>query len=417
MQALLIDNIGTLATPLGAAPLRGHAMDDLRIAHNAAILVRDGVIWGVYENGALPSPMPDAVQRLNAGGRLATPGLVDAHTHLVFGGYRQQEAWRRVRGDLYLDILRAGGGILDTVRKTRDMDFEALYDKSLRFVHEMLARGVTTCEAKSGYGLDIETEEKQLRVARALGKNTPMDIRATYLGAHAVPPEFAGRADAYVDFLVEEAIPRVAAQGLADFCDVFCEEGVFSIAQSRKILTCARMHGLRAKIHADELVPLGGGALAAELDAVSADHLIAADDRSLRKLAQSETVAVLLPQTSLYLDRPYARARDMLALGIPVALASDFNPGSCPSNNLLLSMTLGFLKYALSPGEVLTAATQNAACAIGLGERVGTLEAGKQADIVLWDAEDLSMLCYRMGSNLMHRVVKKGILLSPTERM
>lgn len=412
MQALLIENIGMLATPRGTVPLRGNAMDNLHTAGGAAILVRGGVIEGVYENGALPDPMPDALQRLDAGGRLATPGLIDAHTHLVFGGYRQQEAWRRARGDAYLDILREGGGILETVRKTRAAGFEALYEKGYRFLHEMLLRGVTACEVKSGYGLDIETEERQLRVARALGENTPMDIRTTYLGAHAVPPEFAGRAEAYVDFLVEEAIPRAAAQRLADFCDVFCEEGVFSIAQSRRILTCARMYGLRAKIHADELVPLGGGALAAELNAVSADHLIAADDCGLRRLAQSDTVAVLLPQTSLYLGKPYARARDMIALGIPVALASDFNPGSCPSNNLTLSMTLGFLKYAMSPGEVLTAVTQNAACAIGLGGRVGTLEKGKQADIVLWDAEDVAMLCYRMGSNLAHRVIKRGVLLS-----
>lgn len=410
MDTLLMYNIGLLATPRGTGPLRGQAMGELTLRKNASILIRNGHISTIFEGDRLPDTLPVSTRVIDAGGRLATPGLVDAHNHLVFGGYRQQEVVRRVRGDDYMDILRAGGGILDTVRHTRAMDVDALYDKSHGFVREMLARGVTTCECKSGYGLDIETESRQLRVGRLLSERTPMTVKTTFLGAHAVPPEFAGRADAYVDFLVEEVLPAVAAEKLADFCDVFCEEGVFSVAQSRRILTRAMALGMRAKLHADEIVSLGGGELAAELGAISADHLIAISDGGLSRLSGGNTVAVLLPQTSLYLGKPFAPARAMVERDIPIALATDFNPGSCPSNNLHLSMNLGFLKYGLMPEEVLSAVTQNAACALGLGDQVGTLEEGKLADIVLWDAEDVAMLCYRMGSNLVHAVYKHGVL-------
>lgn len=407
MGALLIHNIGLLATPVGTGPLRGAAMGALQKRQNAAVLIRDGVIKAVFSNGDT-AHCPEDTRLFDAGGRLATPGLIDSHTHLVFGGWRQHEAFRRAQGDAYMDILRAGGGILDTVARTRAAAPDALFAKSRAFVREMLARGVTSCEIKSGYGLDIDTERKQLRVARRLARETPMDVATTFLGAHAVPPEYAGDTDGYVDFLVHYAIPAVAAEGLADFCDAFCEEGVFDIGQSRRILLCAKAHGMAAKLHADEIVSMGGGALAAELDAVSADHLIAVDETGTERLAAGRTVATLLPQTSFYLGRPYAPARALIERGVPVALATDFNPGSCPSNNLHLSMTLAFLKYGLSPEEVLTAVTQNAACAIGRGERLGTLETGKQADLVLWDAEDVTMLCYRMGANLVHTVFKRG---------
>lgn len=411
MNTLLIHNIGWLATPRGNGPLRGQAMQRVQIQKKAAILMQDGIIQAITSDGALPGHLPDDTRAIDAGGRLVTPGLIDPHTHLVFGGYRQHEVWRRVRGDDYLDILRAGGGILDTVRHTRAADFETLYKKSYGFVREMLARGVTTCEAKSGYGLDIDTEKKQLDVARVLHERTPMDIVNTYLGAHAVPPEYEGHTDAYVQFLIDSAIPAIAAEHLAEYCDVFCEQGIFDIEQSRKILECAKAHGMGIKLHADEMASSGGGTLAAEMNATSADHLIAVSVASLYQLARSETVAVLLPQTSLYLDKAYAPGRRMIELNIPVALATDFNPGSCPSNNLHLSMNLAFLKYGFSPEEVLSAVTQNAACALGLGTKIGTLEPGKHGDVVLWDAEDLTMLCYRMGANLVHRVIKRGTLL------
>lgn len=409
-RPLLIHNIGLLATPTGQQPLGGGAMEHVQTLPDASVLIEEGRIRAVCSHGELPDA-PEGTTRYDARGMIATPGLIDAHTHLVFGGYRQGEAQLRAQGAHYMDILRAGGGILDTVRKTRKASFDALYAKAEGFAREMLARGVTACEVKSGYGLDMDTERKQLRVARALGERTPLEVATTFLGAHAVAPEFAGAPDAYVDFLVREAIPTIAAEGLADFCDVFCEEGVFDIAQSRRILQCAAAHGMVGKLHADELVPMGGGGLAAEMGAVSADHLIAASGESLAKMARAGTIAVLLPQTSLYLGKPFAPAGRMMALAVPIALATDFNPGSCPSNNLHLSMTLAFLKYGMTPQAVLTAVTQNAACAIGRGDTLGTLEAGKQGDLVLWDAGDLAMLCYRMGSNLACTVVKRGEII------
>ncbi len=408
METLLIHNIGALVTPQGKGPARGDAMRAVTVHRNAAILARDGVIAAICADGRGPDDLPEDATVLDAGGRLVTPGLVDAHTHLVFGGYRQHEVVRRLAGESYLDILASGGGILDTVRQTRAAGFDALYAKALGFLRGMSAYGVTACEVKSGYGLDIETELTQLRVAQSLADAAPMDIAATYLGAHATPPEYAGDTGAYVEFIVNEALPRVAASGLADFCDVFCEEGVFDTQQSRRILLKARELGIGLKLHADEMVPMGGGALAAELNAASADHLIAVDEAGIRALAASDTVAVLLPQTSLYLDKPFAPARRMIGAGLPVALATDFNPGSSPSHNLQLSMTLGLIKYRMAPEEILTAVTRNAACAIGMGDRLGTLEIGKQADLVIWDADDLAMVCYRLGGNLACATVKRG---------
>lgn len=406
MSEWMLTNIGLLATPTGSVPARGHRMGEVALHRDAAIHVRDGVVAGIYSGGRR---LRLDIEEVDAGQRLVTPGLIDAHTHLVFGGYRQHEVQKRLQGADYLEILKSGGGILDTVRSTRAASEQILTGKSQALAVEMLARGVTCCEIKSGYGLDIDTEMKQLRVARELSGVLPLDVRTTFLGAHAVPEEFGGRADDYVAYLLSEVIPEVAKSGLADFCDVFCERGVFDIGQSRAVLECARRHGLKLKLHADELEPMGGAQLAASLNATSADHLIAADDGGLDALSNSDTVAVLLPQTSLYLDKPFARARRMIGLGIPVALATDFNPGSCPSNNLHLSMNLGFIKYRMTPEEILTAVTLNAACAISMGESAGTLEPGKQADFVVWDADDLAMLCYRMGTNLAKCVVKRGM--------
>ena len=407
MRKLLIENIGLLATPEGAKPLRGGPQGRIVRVRDCAILIEDDAIAAIL-------PMRECrgvdAERMDAGGRLVTPGLVDAHTHMVFGGWRQHELARRLRGESYIDILKSGGGILSSMRETRRAGESELYDKARGFALEMLTRGVTSCEIKSGYGLDIDTELKQLRVARKIGRTLPLDVATTYLGAHAVPEAFEGGAAGYAAFVIDEALPQIAESGLADFCDVFAEPGAFDLALSEAILDRAREYGLGLKLHADELEPMGGGALAARMSATSADHLAAASESSLRALAASETCAVLLPQTSLYLDKPFANARRMIELGIPVALATDFNPGSCPSNNLQLSMNLGLIKYRLTPEEILSAVTLNAACAIGLGGKVGTLEAGKQADLVIWDAMDLEMLCYRVGSNLATHTIKKGRL-------
>lgn len=406
----LIHNIGTLQTPLGSFPHAGAAQGENRKYHNAAVLCEGGVIKAVYENGALPEVGADT-QTIDAQGRLVTPGLIDAHTHLVFGGWRQNEIPLKLKGAGYLDILRAGGGILSTVRATRKASEEELFEKSRAFLDEMLAQGVTTAELKSGYGLDKETELKQLRVIKRLNEAHPMDTVATYLGAHAIPEEYALRSGEYIDFIISDMLPEIKRQSLAEFCDVFLETGVFGVEESRRLLTAAREMGFGLKIHADEIDELGGSQLAGELGAVSAEHLIATGERGMEALARGGVIAALLPCTSLYLNKSFARARDMIARGIPVAVATDFNPGSCPSLNIGLCMTMAYLKYRMTPEEILSAVTVNAACAVNRGGSTGTIEPGKKADMVIWNAEDMEMLCYRMGSNLAGTVIKNGAIV------
>ncbi|MCE5188808.1 MAG: imidazolonepropionase [Eubacteriales bacterium] len=407
---LLIRNIALLQTPVGSTSQRGAAQGKNRRYHNASVLVDGGIIRAVGEDGAVPA-CPSGTEEFDAGGAFATPGWVDAHTHLVFGGWRQHEIPLKLKGAGYLEILQSGGGILDTVRRTRALSEDELFSRASAFLNEQLYLGVTTAEIKSGYGLDLENELKQLRVIRRLNREHAMDVVPTCMAAHAVPPEFAGRADDYVDCVCNEILPRVAEERLAQFCDVFCETGVFSVAQSRRILETARSLGLGRKIHADEIDSLGGAQLAGEVCAVSAEHLIATSDAGICALANGGVTACLLPQTSLYLNKPYARAREMIAAQVPVAIASDFNPGSSPSLNLQFSATLAYLRYRMTPEEILTAVTLNAACAIGLGERIGSVEAGKQADLTLWNADGMELLCYRMGSNLVKAVVKRGTVV------
>ncbi len=404
---LLIHNIGLLQTPRGNTSRKGREQSENRQYRDACVLIDGETIVAVTEDGALPD-CPEDTARLDAGGAFVTPGWVDAHTHLVFAGWRQHEIPLKLAGASYLDILQAGGGILDTVRKTREADEDALFARAMGFLDEQLRLGVTTTEVKSGYGLDLETERKQLRVARRINRAHAMDIVATCMAAHAVPPEYTGRTNDYVAFVCERVLPRVAAENLAHYCDVFCETGAFSVAQSRRVLQTARALGLGLKIHADEIDAIGGAVLAGELCAISAEHLIATDDEGIAALAKSGTVACLLPQTSLYLNKPFARARKMIECGVPVAVASDFNPGSSPSLNLQLCANLAYLRYRMTPEETLTALTLNAACAIGLGDRLGTIEVGKQADLTIWDTDGMEMLCYRMGSNQVKSVVKRG---------
>lgn len=406
----LIHNIGTLQTPLGSFPHAGAAQGENRKYHNAAVLCEGGVIKAVYENGALPEVGADT-QTIDAQGRLVTPGLIDAHTHLVFGGWRQNEIPLKLKGAGYLDILRAGGGILSTVRATRKASEEELFEKSRAFLDELMAQGVTSAEIKSGYGLDMETELKQLRVIKRLNEAHPMDAVATYLGAHAIPEEYALRSGEYIDFIISDMLPEIKRQSLAEFCDVFLETGVFGVEESRRLLTAAREMGFGLKIHADEIDELGGSQLAGELGAVSAEHLIATGERGMEALARGGVIAALLPCTSLYLNKSFARARDMIARGIPVAVATDFNPGSCPSLNIGLCMTMAYLKYRMTPEEILSSVTVNAACAVNRGGSTGTIEPGKKADMVIWNAEDMEMLCYRMGSNLAGTVIKNGAIV------
>ena len=411
MSTLLIKNIGTLQTPVGSYSHRGAEQGENRKLRDEAVYIRDGVITEITDGGDLPLGAESADVVLDANYRLVTPGLVDGHTHMVFGGYRQHEVAMKLKGATYLDILRAGGGILDTVRKTREADEADLCYKTGKFLDEMMNHGVTTCEAKSGYGLDFSSEMKMLEVIGRLNESHAMDVVPTFMGPHAIPEEYKGRPDDFIDMICGEMLPYVKEHKLAEFADIFCEDSVFNYEQSRKYLLRAKELGFGLRIHADEIEAIGGSRLAGELGCVSAEHLISIDEEGLESMAKGGTTAMCLPATSFYLGANYAPARRMIEMGIPVACASDFNPGSCPSMNLQFVMNLACLKYRLLPEEVLTAVTINPACAIGRGDRVGTLEVGKQADLVIWDAPDMEMLCYRFGSNMTARVVKKGKII------
>ena len=406
-MSLLIHNIGLLATPLGFEAKAGKDQGDVFFLKNANIFVRDGLIEKIGQG----KPDEYADQLINAEGCLVTPGLVDAHTHLVFGGWREHELPLKLEGVPYLDILAQGGGILSTVRATRAATREELKNKALKILSGMLRHGTTTCEAKSGYGLNLETELKQLRTVKDLNKAQPIRLVSTFMGAHALPEEYRYDRNAYIDLLIHQMLPKVAEEKLAEFCDIFCESGVFSADEARRVLKAAQMLGLGAKIHADEINAIGGSELAGELGAVSAEHLIAATDGGIAALARGGVIACLLPATSFYLGKPYARARDMLAQGVPLCIATDFNPGSCPSFNLQLAMNLACWHYRLLPAEVLTGVTLNAAAAIGLQKEIGTLQAGKRADIVLWEADNLDYIFYRFGENLVKKVIKDGRLV------
>ena len=408
MNRLLIHNIGLLATPTGSAAKAGPAQGQILLQNNAWILAEDGLIKQTGTGDSWQQIPQEDLSLIDAGGKLVTPGLVDAHTHLIFGGWRQNELGLKLHGATYLDILAGGGGILSTVRATREATEESLYQKAKEALDEMLTLGITSMEAKSGYGLDRETELKQLRVIRRLGREHCMDVRSTFLGAHALPEDYKDDREGYIRFLCEEMIPEVAAEGLADYCDVFCEKGVFTAEESRVILEAGKKHGLIPKIHADEIEAIGGSELTADVKAISAEHLIVCQPSGIKALAEGGTIACLLPATSFYLGATYAPARDMIEAGVPVAAATDFNPGSCPSLNIQLVMNLACLKYRMTPEEMLTAVTLNAAAAIGLAEKVGSVEPGKQADLVLWNAPDLDYLGYRMGSNLVNTVIKNG---------
>ncbi|MBQ7871076.1 MAG: imidazolonepropionase [Oscillospiraceae bacterium] len=407
MEKLLIHNIGLLATPLGTAAKGGAAQGEVQFLQDAWVRMEDGVISAVGTGPVAPAADEKCV---DAEGCLATPGLVDAHTHLIFGGWRQNELALKLRGVPYLDILAQGGGILSTVTATRAATQVELGEKAGLALDEMLAFGTTTCEAKSGYGLDTAEELKQLRAIRDLNERHPIDLVPTFMGAHALPKEYKENREAYLRLLCEEMIPAVAREGLARFCDVFCETGVFTPEESRRILETGRAHGLQPKIHADEIDAIGGSQLAGSLRAVSAEHLIVCPPEGIEAMAQGGTIACLLPATSMYLGAAFAPARAMVNAGVPVAMATDFNPGSCPCLNLQLVMNLGCLRYRLTPEEVLTAVTLNGAAAIGMAERVGSVEPGKQGDLVLWKAKDLNYICYRMGSNLVRTVIKGGTL-------
>lgn len=408
MCKLLLTNIGMLATPTGSQAKKGPQQGEIQIQKDAWVLVEDGLIAQVG-TGAPPA-VRDA-QVVDAGGNLVTPGLVDAHTHLIFGGWRQNELGLKLHGATYLEIQNQGGGIQSTTNATRRATEEELTVKAVKALDEMMRLGTTTVEAKSGYGLATGHELKALQVIRNLNDRHAMDIVATFMGAHLVPAEYKHDREGYVRLVCEEMIPAAAGQGIARFCDVFCEADTFTAEESRRILEAGKKYGLIPKIHADEIEPIGGSQLAGEIGAISAEHLIVCPPEGIASMARGGVIACLLPATSFNLGATFAPARDMVNAGVPVAMASDFNPGSCPCLNLQFVINLGCLKYKLTPEEVLTAVTLNAAAAIRLADKVGTVEPGKQGDLVVWDAPDLDYICYRVGSNLAKTVIKRGAVV------
>jgi imidazolonepropionase len=373
---------------------------ELGLIARAALAIKDDTIVWVGPMAALPPELKCAAQ-FDCAGALITPGLIDCHTHLVFAGNRADEFALRLGGASYEDMVQAGGGILSTVRETRDADEGELFVQSERRVHALMREGVTTLEIKSGYGLDIETELKMLRVARRLGERNALTVKTTFLGAHAVPPEFSGRADAYVDYVCNEMLPAVVAQGLADAVDAFCENIAFTPAQTRRIFEAARRGQLPVKLHAEQRSNQHGAELAAEFAALSADHLEFLDERGVTALANSGTVAVLLPGAFYFLREtrlpPIAALRERR---IPIAVASDLNPGTSPIISLLANMHMAATQFRLTPVEVLRAVTVNAARALGLDMDRGVLAAGMRADFCVWDTANGATpaeLCYWMG--------------------
>lgn len=408
MEKVLVSNIGMLATPKGNAARCGEEQGKIEILKNAWVLIEDGVIAAV---GTGSPEGAEGAEVIDAGGKLVTPGLVDAHTHLIFGGWRQNELGLKLHGATYLEIQNAGGGIQSTTNATRSASKEELRAKAEKALDEMMGFGTTTVEAKSGYGLATEHELKALQVIRELDDRHPMDLVATFMGAHLVPAEYKNDREAYVRLVCEEMMPAVREQGIAKFCDVFCEADTFTVEESRRILEAGLKYGLRPKIHADEIEAIGGSRLAGEIGAISAEHLIVCPPEGIDALAKGGVIACLLPATSFNLGAVFAPARDMVKAGVPVAMATDFNPGSCPCLNMQFVINLGCLKYKLTPEEVLTAVTLNGAAAIGMADRVGSVETGKQGDLVIWDAPDLDYICYRVGSNLAGTVIKKGAVV------
>ena len=415
---LIIEKANELVTLHGgsAKPLKGEKMQRLGIIKDGAIAVKDGKIIAVGKTGEIREKYT-AENVIDAEGKLVTPGLVDSHTHLIFAGSREEEFEMKLRGASYLEILRKGGGILRTVAETRKASLEELVKLGKERLNTMLLHGTTTVEAKSGYGLSTKEEIKCLEAINRLNNEHPIDVIPTFLGAHAVPTEYSGKTDEYVKLIVEEMIPAVAERRLAEFCDVFCEKGVFNVEQSKRILLAGKKYGLKPKIHADEMSRLGGAELAAEVGAVSAEHLLYASDEGIRALVESGVIAVLLPAASfsLMLGR-YADARKMINEGVAVALGTDFNP-VCWVENMQFVIALACRMMRLSPAEALAAATINAAHSIARASLVGSLEVGKKADIVVFNVPNHRFLAYRFGVNLVDKVVKNGRLVVDSGRI
>ena len=419
---LIIKNAAELVTCSGFKAKKGQEMADLQIISDGAVVIKEGTIAAVgktkeiakqYEKSGVALSDFDII---DARDKAVLPGFVDSHTHFVFGGYRADEFSWRLRGDSYMEIMQRGGGIVNTVKATRKASKEELLQSGIKRLDSMLSFGVTTAEGKSGYGLDRETEIKQLEVMTHLDQVHYVDVLPTFLGAHAIPQEYKGKEEAFIDFMANEVMPEVAERRLAEFCDIFCEKNVFSVEQSRRLLIRAKDLGLKIKLHADEIVQLGGAELAAELGAVSADHLLHASERGIKDLAKAGVVATLLPATAFSLREPYAPGRKMIDLNCAVALATDFNPGSCFTESIPLVFALATLYMNISIEEAVTALTLNAAAAINRADKVGSIDAGKNGDLIILEFPSFKYIPYHIGVSTVEKVIKKGNLVFDKEQ-
>jgi imidazolonepropionase len=410
---LFLKNISQLVTVAarGKAAKTGADMRDLGILTDAGVLSRDGKIAWVGPMREWQGALAPDVPEIDAGGMTVLPGFVDSHTHAMFAGSREKEFALRSEGATYRQIAEAGGGILSTIGHVRAAGKKALKRQTAGFMNAMMRSGTTTVEVKSGYGLDMDSEIKMLESITELGAEELMGVVSTFLGAHAVPPEYSGRTGDYVALLVDKIIPYVGRKKLARFCDVFCEQGYFDLDETGSVLGAARKWGMDLKVHADELTPMGGAELAARLGAVSADHLEHVSVRGIAAMKEAGVVAGLLPGVSFFLNHGYAPARALIDAGVAVAIASDFNPGSCMSWSMPMMMTIACTQMHMTPEEAITASTLNGAAALRLSGEIGSIEVGKRADIIIADVPDYRFLAYHFGTNHVRTIIKNGTIL------
>jgi len=411
---LLIHSAYMMATMKGHSecPARGEGMSEIGLIKDGAVAIREGLIVavGTTEEVLAGGWVGPETRRISARDKVVTPGFVDPHTHVIYAGSRENELSLKLKGVPYLEILKQGGGIHSTVRSTKQASDEEIKAQTSRRLQTMLSLGTTTAEVKSGYGLTLDEEIRSLRLIKELDSEQVIDLVSTFMGAHAVPPGYSE--EEFTNYIIDNVLPQIATQDLAEFCDVFCEPGVFSINSSERILVKAKQLRFKLKIHADELAAAGGAELAAKLSVTSADHLLQASDEGIAALAKQGVIAVLLPATSFNLAKNvYARAREMIRAGVPVALATDSNPGSSPTESMPFVLTLACLYLRLTPEEALTAATINAAHAVDRAAQVGSLEVGKQGDVLILDIPNLDYLPYHFGSNPVGTVIKRGIVV------
>lgn len=411
MSKLIIKNANELVTSSGVKAKKGKEMMNIGLILDGAIVIEDGIIKDIGNTSDIMAKYDEnQYEVIDALGKAVLPGFVDSHTHLIFGGYRAEEFSWRLNGDTYMSIMERGGGITNTVNATRKTTLEEFISLGKKRLDKMLEFGVTTVEAKSGYGLDEETELNQLKAAKTLNKSHPVDIVNTFLGPHSVLPNWKGKEDEFIEYMIE-VMTKAKKENLMEFADIFCEKNVFSIEQSRRFLTAAKEMGISLKIHADEIVQLGGTELACELGAKSADHLLQASDKGIEMLSKGDTIATLLPATAFSLKEDYARARYMIDSGCAVALATDFNPGSCFTNSIPLVIALAAINMNMAIEEIITALTINAACALGRESEIGSLDIGKKADIIILEYPSIDFLPYNVGVNIVETVIKNGIVV------